>query len=150
MNDVGEVAKYVVAKGIDCCEPVTNLKLQKILYFLWLEYYNKTGSVLFENGEMEAWNFGPVCYRVYWAYRIYAARPISVRKPYSIDEWDERILNGFIDKYLQASCGDLIEASRVCCSVWNKASEADKFMATPIQLIDLVRDAWVLKHHSDN
>ena len=77
-----EVAKYVVSR---CCEsgrPINNLKLQKMLYFLWIDYYRKTGSMLFED-RMEAWKYGPVIPVVYWKYRSFVAAPVCLEEKLS-------------------------------------------------------------------
>lgn len=53
MYDADEVAKLVIDVCMDEEKPVTNLKLQKILYFLWIDWYGKMGEYLFDD-RMEA------------------------------------------------------------------------------------------------
>lgn len=59
-----EVAKYIVTK---CCIencPVTNLQIQKILYYIQRDFL-KNGAVAFDD-DIEAWQFGPVVPEVYY------------------------------------------------------------------------------------
>lgn len=71
-----EVAKYVVDYCTQLNKSISNLKLQKMLYYLWIEYYKLTGEYLFEE-DICAWPFGPVISDVYYEYCSYAGSPIS-------------------------------------------------------------------------
>lgn len=73
-----EVARYIVKKCIDDACPITNLQLQKILYYVQLDFLNR-GEAAFSD-EIEAWQFGPVVPEVYYHYSMYAATPIR-REP---------------------------------------------------------------------
>lgn len=56
-------------------EPISNMKLQKLLYYeqgYHLAYY---GTPLFDE-EIEAWKFGPVVPQIYEKYKIYENKPI--------------------------------------------------------------------------
>lgn len=64
-------------EGID----MTPMKLQKMIYFLYGEYYKNTGAALFAE-RFEAWQYGPVVSDVYNAFNNYGARPI---KQYMVD-----------------------------------------------------------------
>lgn len=56
-------------------EGVTNLKLQKVLYFAQAYYLAKLGRALFSD-KIEAWEYGPVVPAVYRKYRKYVSNPI--------------------------------------------------------------------------
>lgn len=59
-----DVAKYIVTKCyMENC-PVTNLQIQKILYYIQKDFLKK-GTVAFDD-EIEAWQFGPVVPEVYY------------------------------------------------------------------------------------
>ena len=47
--------------------PISNLQLQKILYYLQVYFIQHEGIPLFED-EIEAWQFGPVIPEVYYEY----------------------------------------------------------------------------------
>lgn len=42
-----DVAKYIISYCSANKSPVTNLKLQKMLYFVWIDYYTFTKAQLF-------------------------------------------------------------------------------------------------------
>ena len=44
-----DIAKYIVSYCSGKHRPVSNLKLQKMLYYTWIDYYKKTGTALFFN-----------------------------------------------------------------------------------------------------
>ena len=54
-----EIAKYIISTCSKKNRPISNLKLQKLLYFAWIYYYTKTGNGLFHD-DICAWQFGPV------------------------------------------------------------------------------------------
>ena len=70
-----DVAKYIVNKCIDDGYPISNLQLQKILYFIQ-RYYLQKDDQLFDD-DFEAWQFGPVIPAVYYKFCGYGAMPIT-------------------------------------------------------------------------
>lgn len=58
-----DVAKYLLASM-----PMTNLKLQKMIYFVYADYLLKTGKRLFED-DIKALQYGPVVPAVYEHYK---------------------------------------------------------------------------------
>ena len=58
--------------------PISNLALQKLLYFAHGHYLIRTGTPLVQ-GSFEAWQYGPVHPAVYNAFRCEAGRPIAIR-----------------------------------------------------------------------
>ena len=59
MVNVMLLAQYILYTCIEQGEPISNLQLQKILYFIQGEYLSKIGKPLFE-ADFEAWQYGPV------------------------------------------------------------------------------------------
>ena len=45
---VMDVARYIVNYCTEQNKPVSNLKLQKMLYYIWIEYHRRTNEYLFE------------------------------------------------------------------------------------------------------
>ncbi len=120
MYDANEVAKLVVDVCTDDGYPVTNLKLQKVLYFMWLDWYKERGEYLFGN-RIEAWHYGPAVPDVYRRYRTFLADPIRKREEPSIPESDAERLEEIARKYSAISIGELIEMSQTAESPWDKA-----------------------------
>lgn len=71
-----EIAEYVVSKCYGDGQPVSNLQLQKIMYFIQKSYLKSTGSPAFHD-VIEAWQFGPVVPTVYYHYCGYGAMYIT-------------------------------------------------------------------------
>lgn len=79
--DALDVAEYVLCY----CEqtlmkPITNLQLQKILYYIQGRYIAQYGEPLFDN-DMEAWSYGPVIPDVYYEYKKFISDPIVGIRP---------------------------------------------------------------------
>ncbi len=71
-----DIARYVIRKcTLENCA-ITNLQLQKILYYLQAAFLQERNRALF-NDDIEAWQFGPVVrsvYRKYCGYGAFAIR----------------------------------------------------------------------------
>lgn len=83
--DAIDVAEYVLWY----CEnelnkAITNLQLQKILYYIQGEYLAVYKEPLFDN-DMEAWDYGPVIPDVYYEYKRFVSEPITGVEPHNID-----------------------------------------------------------------
>ena len=82
--DAIDVAEYVLWY----CEnelnkAITNLQLQKILYYIQGEYLAVYKEPLFDNG-MEAWDYGPVIPDVYYEYNQFVSDPITGIQPHNM------------------------------------------------------------------
>ena len=60
-------------------EGITNLKLQKVLYFAQAYYLAKVGKPLFKES-IEAWEYGPVVPDVYRKFRSNGSNPIICKE----------------------------------------------------------------------
>lgn len=67
-----DVAGYVVTKCIEDEKPISNLQLQKILYYIQHEILKTHGVALIDE-EFEAWKFGPAIPIVYYEYSYLGA-----------------------------------------------------------------------------
>lgn len=76
--DATVLARYIVQKCYQDGHPISNLQLQKILYFLQIMYGKSTQGkeLLFEN-EFEAWPYGPVIPAVYDEFSRYGGSVIE-------------------------------------------------------------------------
>lgn len=104
------VAKYIIKRCNKNSIIISNLKLQKILYFIQAEFLVATGMPCFEE-VIEAWDFGPVVPDVYYKYRVYgsASIPCVDNNEYlAINESDINMLNEIIDECAQYSAYQLV------------------------------------------
>lgn len=95
--------------GID----ITNLKLQKLLYFLQGEYTKAKHSRLIKE-DFFAWQLGPVIPSVYSEYAMYSSSAIpSTKNENSISFTKEQaiIIDAALRKYARMSTWGLVELS---------------------------------------
>jgi uncharacterized phage-associated protein len=59
--------------------PISNLALQKLLYFAHGHYLIRNNGTPLVRGAFEAWTYGPVHPAVYLAFKSEAGRPIAMR-----------------------------------------------------------------------
>ena len=128
-----KVASYFISKAnslgdgnkeLSGNNDLTNLKLQKLLYFAQVEYLKEFGEQLFSE-DIQAWQYGPVVKEVYdWlrgcgAYVI-TEFDISLEDLSDIPENIKEFLDDFWSKYQKYSAWGLVEKTHEKGSVWNQ------------------------------
>ncbi len=84
-------------------ERLTNLKLQKLLYYQQGFHLAFFGTPLFAEN-VEAWMYGPVVPAVYDEYSSYGSSALpEVSEPISLTEEEERLFNEVYDAYREFS-----------------------------------------------
>ena len=78
-----DIARYVINYCNKNNAHISNLKLQKILYFIQAGFYMNKGIECF-NEDIEAWKYGPVVPEVYHEFKQYGSNNI----PYITEYWD--------------------------------------------------------------
>ncbi len=136
MYTAADVAKYIVSYSTEQGKPISNLKLQKMLYYLWIDYYKSTGRELYAD-DICAWQFGPVVPEVYYEFCSYAGTPISKSFISPISGSDEIILNEIINKYLIKTAHTLVDMTHKQGSSWNTVYQNGKGIreVIPFELI---------------
>lgn len=79
-----DIAAYIINKSIDDNNPVSNLKLQKLLYYV------QAASLVFREKELfyediKAWQYGPVVESVYLEYKYYSRYTICEKRELSLE-----------------------------------------------------------------
>ena len=113
-----EIAKYIVSYCSEKHQPVSNLKLQKMLYYAWIEYYKKTGKSLFYD-EICAWQLGPVVPEVYYEFCPYAGMPISRTYGITLSSGDYPVVDETINTYLPIPASTLVSNSHRPGGPWD-------------------------------
>lgn len=124
-----DVAGYLIRLAAENDEnDLTNLKLQKVLYFAQGEYLCSTGIGLFED-DIEAWSYGPVVRSVYNAFKSCGAFPISFFDvKVSINELPSEIkdfLRGIWEKYGKYSAFYLVSMTHMPGTPWTNHCQSD-------------------------
>ena len=105
------IAQYIINWCNENSIRITNLKLQKLLYFLQGEYVKQTGSQLIKE-DFYAWQLGPVIPEVYNAFSMYSSSTIPVQKVIlEIEAQVSQYINVILVKYAKRSTWDLVELS---------------------------------------
>lgn len=88
--DAIDVANYIVNYCIDESMPVSNLKLQKLLYYVQAASLVETGRRMFAD-EISAWKYGPVVENVYHSFKLYVDKEIvdKVTEKYSFLDFEQ-------------------------------------------------------------
>ena len=76
MATVREVCKYFILKGIKSNAPVTQISLQKLLYFAQGIHLAKYNESLFVD-PIYAWKYGPVVHSMYKHFRVFGNRAMD-------------------------------------------------------------------------
>lgn len=74
--DALDISKYVIEEYNSCGTPITNLKLQKILYYIQGYCIRQEGAPAFDD-HICNWAYGPVVLSVYYEYCKYVSDPIN-------------------------------------------------------------------------
>ena len=113
-----DIAKFIISYCSSLFHPISNLKLQKILYFVWIDYYKETLCELYSD-EICAWQLGPVVPEVYYEYCSYGGRPIDENYKTEIADEDVVILQKIIDKYVYLSTSSLVNITHQPGKPWD-------------------------------
>jgi len=128
-----DAAKYLIALDDPEEDPVSNLKLQKLLYYAQGVHLALHNVPLFEE-RIEAWDHGPVCPPVYHAYKAHGSDPIPLPDefdPMSLPEAARETLNEVHTVYGQFSAWRLREMTHAEDPWKNNYRQGRKFVEIP-------------------
>lgn len=126
--NVLDICRYVIGYSNDKDYGISNLKLQKILYFIQAYFLiSKPNNAPCFKEKIEAWDFGPVVAEAYHQYKQYGSCDIpNVTSYIELDKnniWntkrieftppniandDKKLINAVIDKFKNYSATDLV------------------------------------------
>ena len=129
--DPRSIANLLLDEARDCGIEVTNLALQKLLYFAHGIHLNATAKPLI-SGYFEAWQYGPVHPAVYRAFKDAGSDPITFRAerrdvltgettpiPRPSNPLLIRLIRQVLTSYGQLSPGRLVDISHAKGSPWH-------------------------------
>ena len=132
MYDVLDVAAYVVNEYWVNGSPITNLKLQKILYYIQGYTLRRHGSPAFSEG-IYKWPYGPVVPQVYFNYNYSRSKGIpelsdehsrKLEKIFRRDSATTRIIDEVITKSFSFSAVQLVQMTHAE-SPWKAANDSE-------------------------
>lgn len=110
-----DVCKYVIDYSNEKEYGISNLKLQKILYFIQAYFLIKPPSRCCFDDRIEAWDFGPVVPKAYRKYKQFGSSDIPTIKAFEksgsngcITGEDKNLIKAVINKFADYSATDLV------------------------------------------
>lgn len=114
-----ELSKYIVTKCVNDDYPISNLQLQKILFYIQKEFL-KLGNIAFSD-DIEAWPFGPVVPNVYYQFCSFGAMPITSHySEISISTEDANLINNVIEKKRILNPWDMVAETHKKNGAWDR------------------------------
>lgn len=111
MYSVINVAEHIIMYYNRMNKTISNLKLQKILYFVQAEFLVSKDEPCFEE-RIEAWDFEPVIPEVYHKYKVFGGASIPhVEKEYvsPFKPNDQELIEGIVKECAKYSASTLVE-----------------------------------------
>lgn len=113
------LSKYIVSKCTTEDHPISNLQLQKILYYIQKDYIRR--DMLAFSDAIEAWQFGPVVPNVYYYFCGYGAMTIDRIFPnYEIDSLDADIIDPIIESKRVLDPWEMVAETHKPSGAWAK------------------------------
>jgi uncharacterized phage-associated protein len=152
--DVREIANFVLdaaeAEGVG----VTNLSVNKVVYFLHAFFLVRFDRPLV-TAKIEAWNYGPVFRELYREFKSFEDKPITSRAhrinpetgtlelceyDFSVDE--REFLERLARKYVRFSPGTLVSMSHERGSPWDQVWNHDKVVNASMNISNEIIKGW--------
>lgn len=131
MANVQDVARFFIDLAVhqnsaNRGDLMTNLRLQKLLYFAQGWHLARYGRRLFD-AEIEAWNYGPVVPEVYHAYKDNGRFGIAevtgfTENAFTPEEYD--LLLDVAREYARYSTGTLVDLSHAPNAPWSHTAQS--------------------------
>ena len=141
------VANSILKRAFNEGVPVSPMKLQKLMYFVYKRYLKETGYALFDE-DFEAWQWGPVLRSVYHSFKEYGADAIDEyasdgrKNAMLISDDDVQFydaLNYVWKKYSGFSGWYLSQLTHKENTAWSKASSNNRLY---ISYKDIEEEEW--------
>lgn len=124
MATASKISKYIIKEALKRKMPVTNLKLQKILYFVQEVHLVMHDKEAFSD-EIIAWEYGPVVKDVYYEYAIYGANdiiPMDKNEKINLSMRLKKAVSFVLNDLLKYSDIALVKETKKEGSPWSKVS----------------------------
>lgn len=130
------LSKYIVTKCVADSHPISNLQLQKILYYIQKDYLSRNARAF--SDEIEAWQFGPVVPEAYYRFCGFGSMPITLSydgadiKPEDISHIDP-----IVEEKRKLNPWKMVEETHKAGGAWEKIynNGAGDRTIIPIELI---------------
>lgn len=142
MYDSISLANYIILRCNENKKPISNLQLQKILFYIQLSFLKRNRLAFGDT--IEAWTFGPVVPNVYYHFCGYGSMPIvkQIEESYnfSCKIEDRKEINKIIDQKSLLDPWDSVLETQSTNSAWDKTYQKGIGNKQPIP-IKLMKEA---------
>lgn len=132
-----EVAKYMITRSYQRRTPISNLAVQKLLYFAQRDYMSEgDGTPLFKD-PIVAWKWGPVVSEVYYEFCVWGSWTILREYPVTLAEKDQQFLDKILTVYPAQNPWDLVDLTHKKGGPWDTVfnNGAGNKQTIPVDLI---------------
>jgi len=129
--DVAEFFIRIANQSED--DQMTNMKLNKLLYYAQGAFLARTGKPLFEN-QIEAWPLGPVVTDIYHKYKVCGKNPISSDEDVNHAAFTEEEFETLLDvmrEYGKYTGSTLVSLSHLPGTPWRNTQEKGEKVLDP-------------------
>lgn len=108
------IAQYIIKHELDKDRPVTNLRLQKLLYFIQGSFYTLFNKECFYD-KIEAWDYGPAIPSIHFEYSVFGSCTIfdfNKEDIEKISDYHKECINLILDICSKYSTKSLVEISK--------------------------------------
>ncbi len=107
--DVVQLAKKVVSIANENNLFITNLQLQKVMYYIQGMFMNKFGMKAFDDS-IECWTYGPVVKKVWNVFNQFGRKPIKEsNSDLTIQKEEEQVIVNILYDKLRMNVWDLVD-----------------------------------------
>lgn len=117
--DADDVVRYMISYSFKKGNPINNLQMQRLLYLIWIDYYNYRKEFFFDD-EFSAWKFSPVITKIYYEFCSDGGNPITEVFACKLKNNDALFVEKFIDEYGKEKVPALTEKVQRRAGVWDK------------------------------
>lgn len=152
--DVRDIANYVLDVADRLNRPVSNIVINKIVYFCHEQYLLDTGSKLV-SAKIEAWEYGPVFRELYSEFKKYGRDPIRGRArrfdfatkqmgipPIDIRDGDREMIDRWVEKLVHLSPGQLVDLAHVPGGPWYTVYNHPASLNCGMEITDSIILRW--------
>lgn len=158
--DARAIANFILSNFDANKHSITNLKINKLLYFAHGFYYAKFGKPLVRN-HFEAWNNGPVVHAIYECFKKHGRGVVTSRACYfdyaqqleveatfeTLTLREREFLTRVITYYNQFTSGELVELTHRDGSPWHRAVQAQ---SNNSYIRNRIPNEWIRQFFVDN
>ena len=119
MKTAMQIAHYVIEKCTKEEKAISNLQLQKILFYIQKTALQSDKGVPIFNDEFVAWKFGPVIEDVSYTYCVFGAMPIRRIYNEEIEGSIKVLIDPIINKKRELNPWDMVEETHKKGGAWD-------------------------------